>query len=90
MYITVQKVKKDLGFHDLEYQDVVIGFITGFVFFLFFCFTPFKLLGIFFLILGTFSLIPITVSQKNRMYKIIGLIILYFLRKKIYIWERDE
>lgn len=90
MYITVQKVKKDLGFHNLEYQDVVIGFIAGFLFFLFFCFSPFKLFGIFLLILGTFSLIPITVSQKNRMYKIIGLIILYFLRKKIYIWERDE
>ncbi len=38
--------------------------------------------------IGIFCLLPINVSKKNRMYKVIGLIFRYLFRNKIYVYQR--
>lgn len=74
MYITVASVKRNLGFRGLEVSDLLISFPFIATFLILFCFTSFKLLGLSILIIGIFALVPVKVSQKNRMYKVLLLI----------------
>ena len=74
MYITVASVKRNLGFKGLEIKDLFISFPFIALFLILFCFTSLKLLGLVILIMGIFALIPVKVSQKNRMYKVLLLI----------------
>ena len=39
--------------------------------------------------IGIFSLLPIKVSKKNRMYKVIILIINYLIRNKIFVYKES-
>ncbi len=82
MYITVASIKKNLGFKGLEVNDLIIGIPILFFFLVLFCFTPYKLASIVFVITGGFLLIPIQISQKNRMYKILFLIISFLVSTK--------
>lgn len=90
MYITVKSIKRNLGFKGIEISDVVIGLplILGFI--VLFCFTPFKIPSIVFLMIGIFCLLPINVSKKNRMYKVLILIFKYITRNKTFIYQRKE
>ena len=90
MYITVKSIKRNLGFKGIEISDVVIGLplILGFI--ILFCFTPFKIPSIVFLMIGIFCLLPINVSKKNRMYKVLILIYKYINRNKKFIYQRKE
>ena len=90
MYITVKSIKRNLGFKGIEISDVVIGLplILGFI--ILFCFTPFKIPSIVFLMIGIFCLLPINVSKKNRMYKVLILISKYITRNKTFIYQRKE
>lgn len=90
MYITVKSIKRNLGFKGIEISDVVIGLslILGFI--VLFCFTPFKIPSIVFLMIGIFCLLPINVSKKNRMYKVLILISKYITRNKTFIYQRKE
>jgi len=74
MYITVASIKRNLGFKGLEINDLFISIPFLFLFMILFCLTKYKLLGLFILIIGVFLLIPVKVSQKNRMYKVLLLI----------------
>ena len=40
--------------------------------------------------IGIFCLLPINVSKKNRMYKVIGLIFKYLTRNKIYVYQKER
>ena len=40
--------------------------------------------------LGIFSLLPINVSKKNRMYKVVILVVKYLFRTKIYVYKKKE
>lgn len=77
MYITVKSIKRDLGFKGIEVSDIVIGLPMILLFIILFCFTPLKILSIVGLMIGIFCLLPISVSKKNRMYKVLGLIFSY-------------
>ena len=90
MYITVKSIKRNLGFKGIEISDVVIGLTLILGFIILFCFTPFKIPSIVFLMIGIFCLLPINVSKKNRMYKVLILISKYITRNKTFIYQRKE
>ena len=88
MYITVKSIKRDLGFKGIEIPDILIGFPIITIFILLFSLTPYKIPAIIILMVGIFILLPVNVSKKNRMYKIIILIFSYCYRRKIYIYSK--
>ena len=89
MYITVKSIKRDLGFKGIEITDIVIALPIIILFIIVFCFTRFKIPAIVFLMLGIFSLLPINVSKKNRMYKVIGLMFKFLIREKVFIYQKE-
>ena len=88
MYITLKSIKRNLGFKGIEIQDVIIALPIVILFIVFFCFTRFKIPSIIFLMLGIFSLLPINVSKKNRMYKVIILIFKYINRTRVFVYKK--
>lgn len=89
MYITVKSIKRNLGFKGIEISDIVIALPMIILFIVLFCFTPLKIPAIVGLMIGIFCLLPINVSKKNRMYKVIGLIFKFLIRKKIFVYQRE-
>lgn len=89
MYITVKSLKKTLG-KWIELTDLYIGLPILFIFLILFSLTPFKLFSIVFFTSGLFMMIPIQVSKKNRMYKILYLFFLFLIKKKEYIYTRNN
>ncbi|MBQ7140912.1 MAG: hypothetical protein IJO32_05355 [Bacilli bacterium] len=90
MYITLKSIKRNLGFKGIEISDIVIAFPLIILFIVAFCFTPFKIPAIVILMLGIFCLLPINVSKKNRMYKVLGLIFKYMMRDKIFVYQKER
>ncbi len=89
LYITIRSVRKTLGKY-AEMQDLYVGFPILFIFLILFSFTSFKLFALVFFTIGAFLMIPISVSKKNRMYKVFGMLILYLFRVKNFTYEREE
>ncbi len=89
-YITLKSIKRNLGFKGLEINDIFIAIPFLFLFFLFFCFTSFKIESLSILIIAFFLLLPINLSQKNRMYKVLMLLINFMIRRKIFIFIEDR
>ena len=90
MYITLQSIKRNLGFNGLEVNDLMIGIPILVIFLIMFCLTSFKLFALFLLIIGIFLLIPINVSKKNRMYKVLFLVGKFMFTKKEYIFYSSK
>lgn len=59
------------------------------LFIVLFCFTPLKIPAIAGLMIGIFCLLPINVSKKNRMYKVIGLIFKFLFREKLFVYQKE-
>ena len=89
MYITVKSIKRNLGFKGLEISDIVIALPMIILFIVLFCFTPLKIPAIVGLMIGIFCLLPINVSKKNRMYKVIGLIFKFLFREKLFVYQKE-
>lgn len=89
MYITVKSIKRNLGFKGIEISDIVIALPMIITFIILFCFTPLKIPAVVGLMIGIFCLLPINVSKKNRMYKVIGLIFKFLIREKIFIFQKE-
>ena len=89
MYITVKSIKRNLGFKGIEISDIVIALPMIILFIVLFCFTPLKITAIVGLMIGVFCLLPINVSKKNRMDKVIGLIFKFLIREKIFVYQRE-
>lgn len=89
MYITVKSIKRNLGFKGIEISDIVIALPMIILFIVLFCFTPLKIPAIVCLMIGVFCLLPINVSKKNRMYKVIGLIFKFLIREKIFVYQKE-
>ncbi len=87
MYITIKSIKKTLGKY-IEMTDLYIGLPILMIFLTMFSFSNLRLVSLIFLTIGIFILIPIQLSKKNRMYKVIGLIFLYLFKCKIYVCFR--
>ena len=89
MYITVKSIKRNLGFKGIEISDIVIALPMIILFIVLFCFTPLKIPAIVGLMIGIFCLLPINVSKKNRMYKVIGLIFKFLFREKLFAYQKE-
>ena len=81
MYITVPSIKKTLGKY-IEMQDLYIGLPMLFSFLMLFSFSSHKLFSIFYLTICIFLMLPVKVSKKNRMYKVVALLFKYIFRCK--------
>ena len=89
MYITVKSIKRNLGFKGIEISDIIIALPMIILFIVLFCFTPLKIPAIVGLMIGVFCLLPINVSKKNRMYKVIRLIFKFLIREKIFVYQKE-
>ena len=85
MYITIKSIKRTLGKY-IEMTDLYIGLPMLMIFLILFAFTNFKLQALVFLSVCAFLLIPINLSKKNRMYKVVILLFKYVFRCKEYIY----
>ena len=85
MYITIKSIKKTLGKY-IEMTDLYIGLPMLMIFLILFAFTNFKLQSLVFLSICAFLLIPINISKKNRMYKVVILLFKYVFKCKEYIY----
>ena len=83
MYITVPSIKRTLGKY-IEMKDLYIGLPMLFVFLFLFSFT-----SIIYLTVCIFLLLPVKVSKKNRMYKVVILLVKYIFKCKNYYYIRN-
>lgn len=89
MYITINSIKKTLGKYT-EMSDLYIGIPMIMTFLMLFAFTQYKLFSIVFLTICAFLMIPINLSKKNRIYKVLGLFFKYLFKKKKYYYVREK
>lgn len=89
MYIALKNINKNMG-KFIEIQDLYIGLPILFLFLFIFSFTQFKLFAIIIATTGAFLMLPINFSKKNRMYKIIYILIRYLIRTKEYTYFIDN
>lgn len=85
MYITINSIKKTLGKY-IELSDLYIGIPMIMTFLTLFAFSSNKLISLVFLTICIFLMIPVNLSKKNRMYKVLGLFFRYVFRCKNYIY----
>ena len=89
MYITINSIKKTLGKY-VEMTDLYIGIPMIMTFLTMFAFSSHKLFSIVFLTICVFLMIPINLSKKNRMYKIVILLFRYLFGIKEYVYMKGE
>lgn len=87
MYITINSLKKTLGKY-VEMTDLYIGIPMIMTFLSMFAFSTNKIYSLIFLTICFFLMIPINLSKKNRMYKVMGLFFKYLFKNKTYIYMR--
>lgn len=85
MYITINSIKKTLGKY-IEMTDLYIGIPMVMTFLILFAFSSHKLFSLIFLTICVFLMIPVQLSQKNRMYKVLGLFFTYIFKCRDYIY----
>ena len=90
MYIVVNSLKRNLGFKGIEINDLLIGVPIIFICIVLFIFTTFKIGALVLFMIGIFMLLPISVSKKNRMYKVIGLMFKYLFKDKTFIYKNER
>ena len=89
MYITIKSLKKTLGKY-IELTDVYIGLPLLFIFLIMFSFTNLKMFSLIFLTISIFMLLPVSISKKNRMYKVLFMLIKYITRNKEYTYSKGD
>lgn len=89
-YVTLNFNKKNFGFKGLELTDFVLFGIGVIMFIIISSNTSNFEIPIFFLITYAFLLIPIQLSNKNRIYKILFMVFIYYLNKHYYIYKKNE
>ena len=89
MYITIKSLKKTLGKY-VELSDVYIGLPLLFIFLIMFSFTNLKMFSLIFLTISIFMLLPVSISKKNRMYKVLFMVIKYITRNKEYTYSKGD
>lgn len=89
MYITIKSIKKTLGKY-IEMTDLYLGLPMLMIFLVLFAFTNLKIEALIFLSICLFLLIPINLSKKNRMYKIMILLVEFIFKNKNYCFFNEE
>lgn len=87
MYITLPSIKRTLGKY-IEMKDLYIGLPMLFSFLLIFSFTNLKIQSLIYLTICIFLLLPIKVSKKNRMYKVVILLVKYLFKCREYSYKK--
>ena len=87
MYITVKSLKKTLGKY-IELTDLYIGLPSLILFIVLFSIPPTRMMSLMFLAVMIFLLVPINLSKKNRMYKVMFLVFKYIFKGKEYIYKK--
>lgn len=90
MYITVRSIKRKVGFKGIEATDLIIGLPLLFILLMMFSFSNFRSIAIIFFVIAVFMFLPINLSKKNRMYKVIALIVAYLKKDRNYIYFKEE
>ena len=88
MYITLKRIKRNLGLFKLEFQDLIIGGIFLTLFTITFL-LKFYTIAIVIISLGGLSLIPMDFSKCNRMYKLFILFLNYLFKPKNYYFYKN-
>lgn len=88
MYITVKNLKKTLGKY-IEFTDLYIGLPCFIVFLILFSIPYTRGFSLIFLSIISFMMIPINLSKKNRMYKVMYLVFKYIFKNKEYIYMKE-
>lgn len=70
--------------------DLYLGLPMLMIFLVLFAFTNLKIVALVFLSICLFLLIPINLSKKNRIYKIMILLIEYIFKNKNYCFFNEE
>lgn len=89
MFITLKSTKRDIGLFNLEIADLIIGFFFSVVIAILFLIQKYRI-GIIVGMIGFSGLIPICFSNKNRLYKIIFLLVKYFNRPRNYYFIKND
>lgn len=89
MYITVKSIKRNLGFKGIEANDLIIGLPLFFFIIFLFSFSELRLFAIMLFVISVFLFLPINLSKKNRMYKIIFLVFQYLKKDKEYSFQKN-
>lgn len=90
MYITVKSIKRKVGFKGIEATDLIIGLPLLFILLMMFSFSSFRSIAIIFFVIAVFMFLPINLSKKNRMYKVIALVVAYLKKDRKYIYFKEE
>ena len=85
----MKSLKKTLGKY-IELTDVYIGLPLLFIFLIMFSFTNLKMFSLIFLTISIFMLLPVSISKKNRMYKVLFMVIKYITRNKEYTYSKGD
>lgn len=89
MYITITSLKKTLGKY-IELTDLYICLPSLILFIILFSISATRLLSLIFLAIVIFLMIPINLSKKNRMYKVMLLVCKYIFKSKEFIYFRES
>ncbi len=89
-YITIDSTKKNLGVKNFEFSDFLFGTIILVVTLITMSVFNQPKLGLAFMIIGIFLLMPINISNKNRVYKIVYMIAYYFFHIHTYVFLKNE
>lgn len=87
MFITLPSIKRTLGKY-IEMKDLYIGLPMLFSFLLIFSFTNLKIQSLIYLTICIFLLLPVKVSKKNRMYKVVTLLVKYLFKCREYSYMK--
>ena len=89
MYITINSIKKSLGKY-IEMTDLYIGIPMLFLFLTLFSIDGTRGIALIILTTGVFLMMPVTVSKKNRLYKIVILLFKYLFGIKEYVYMKGD
>ena len=87
MYITVKSLKKTLGKY-IESTDLYIGLPSLILFIVLFAIPSTRMISLIFVATVLFLMIPINLSKKNRMYKVMYLVFKYIFKCKEFIYSK--
>ena len=88
MYITLKSLKKTLGKY-IEFTDLYIALPSLIIFIILFMISKTRIISLIFASIVLFMLIPVKLSKKNRMYKVMFLFFSYVFRCKNYIYKKE-
>ena len=87
MYITITSLKKTLGKY-IELTDLFIAVPSLILFIILFSISFTRFISLIFLLKVLFLMLPINLSKKNRMYKVMFLVFKYIFKNKEFIYFR--